>query len=101
MGSTRYSRLNAFQEFFGLLQVRKELLFFLKSSGMNAAPTSIQPDRMLQVQHFVIDKILNGTARHLRAIEDAANDNRVVRRIVVSEALSRGVPAPRHERSCQ
>ena len=54
---------------------------------------------MLQVQHLVIDNVLNSAPRHMGVIEDAAHDDGVVRRIVVAEGAARMVAAPGHLRA--
>src|ERR1700733_14512966 len=40
---------------------------------------------MLQVQHLVVDDVLHGVARYRDLIKDAADDNRIVGRIVMPE----------------
>ena len=40
--------------------------------------------RVVDVEHFVEDYVLNDTCRNVRRIERAADDDRVVRRIVVA-----------------
>lgn len=66
---------------------------------MYAAAAAIQSDGMFQVQHLMINEILNSAFWHVRAIKHTADYDRVVCRIVVSQALPRRVPAPRHQRA--
>ena len=53
------------------------------------------------MQHFVIDEIFDSASRYIGAIEDAADYDCVVRWIIVSQALSRRVMAPGHQRTGQ
>lgn len=46
------------------------------------------------MQHLVVDDVLHCVPRHSGMIEDAADNDRVVRRIVVPEAVSRSLAAP-------
>ena len=53
---------------------------------------------MPQVQHLMIDKVLNGIERDTRGIKDAADDNCVMRGIIVAQAPQGFVAAPGHLR---
>ena len=53
----------AFQEFLGFFELRKEFLFFPKGGRMHQAAAAAELDRMAQVQHLVIDEILDGKER--------------------------------------
>jgi hypothetical protein len=88
----------AFQEFLGFFELRKEFLFFPKGSRMHQATAAAELDRMPQVQHLMIDEIFNGKERDARGIENAADDDGVVRRIIVSQASQGLVAAPGHLR---
>ena len=55
---------------------------------MHASPASPQLDRMLQVQHLVEEDVFDGVARDARVVEDAADDDGVVRGVVVAEAAA-------------
>ncbi len=61
---------------------------------MHASPTPTQLDRVLQVQHFVVEDVFDRVARHARMVEDAADDDGVVGGVVVAEAAAGMVPAP-------
>jgi len=54
---------------------------------------------MTQVQHFMIDKVLDGIERDARGIENAADDDGVMRGIVVAQAAQGLVATPCHLRS--
>lgn len=90
--------LETLQKLFRSFQFWEKSLFFLKRLGMDTAAAPIQPHGMLEVQHFVINEIFDGTLWHFGAIEHATNHDGVVRRIVVPEALPGRVSAPRHKR---
>lgn len=79
-----------------LSEMREELFFGLELGGMNAAAAAAQFDRVLEVKHFVIDDVFDGVARNARMVEDTANDNGVVGRVVVPEAVARVILAPGH-----
>lgn len=61
---------------------------------MHASPTPTQLDRVLQVQHFVVENVFDRVARHAGMIEDTADDDGIVRGVVVAEAAAGLVPAP-------
>ena len=54
---------------------------------------------MLQVQHLVVDDVFEDIAGHARMVEDAADNDRIVRRIVVAEDAARLGLAPTHSRA--
>src|SRR5512146_2717326 len=54
---------------------------------------------MFQVQHLVIDEVFDGVFRDARMIENLADDDRVVRGVVVAEEIARVHTAPRHLRA--
>src|SRR5580700_3013425 len=61
---------------------------------MNAPPAPTQFDRVFQMQHLVKQDVFNGVSGHARVVEDAADHDGVVRRVVVPEAAASVVPAP-------
>ena len=65
---------------------------------MDQSSAAAQLDRMPQVQHLMIDKILNRKERNARRIKDAADDNGVMRGIVMAQASQSFVAAPGHLR---
>ena len=46
------------------------------------------------MQHLVEENVFDGVARHARMVEDAADDDGIVRRVVVAEAAAGVVAAP-------
>src|ERR1700726_2911977 len=58
----------------------KEMLagVHLKFRRVHAAPAPTQSHRMLQMQHLVVDDVLEHIGRHCDVIEDAADDDRIV-----------------------
>src|SRR5882762_5483498 len=93
-GETPVAPLNNAQEFVCLLQFRKVLFFCQKFGGMHASPAPPQLDRVLQVQHLMEQDVFDCVARHARMVEDAADHDGIVRRIVVAKAAAGVVPAP-------
>jgi len=61
---------------------------------MHASPAPPEFDRMLQVEHFVVEDVFDRISRHARVVEDAADDDCVVSGIVVAEAAASVVLAP-------
>ena len=49
---------------------------------------------MLQVQHLVVEDVLHRGAGNSGMIEDAADDDGIVRRIIMPKAISRAIAAP-------
>ena len=88
-----------FQHRFRSFQFRKEFFLLLKGFGVNASPAAVQPYWVLQVQHFVVHDVLNCVARHVRAIEDSADNDGVVCGIIMAEILTRGMTTPCHQRA--
>ena len=88
----------AFQELLSFFELRKEFLFFSKSSGMHEAAAAAELDGMPQVQHLMIDEIFDGIERDARGIENAADDDGIVRGIIVAQAAESLVAAPGHLR---
>ena len=56
----------------------------MEFAGVNAAPASTKPDRVLEMQHFVVNDVFDRITWYREMIEDAADDNGIVRRIVVA-----------------
>jgi len=67
---------------------------------VNAASAPPQSDRVLKVQHLVIDDVFHGTARDGEVVKDAADDDRIVRGIVMSENAASPGLAPAHAWPC-
>ncbi len=80
------------------LPLRKQLLLRIELRRVHAPPAAAQPYRMFQMQHLVINNVLNGEAGNRRVIENAADHNRIVRRIVVPQNPPRPRRAPAHAR---
>jgi hypothetical protein len=82
------------QEFARLLQFWKALFFRQKFARMHASPAPPQLDWVLQMQHLVEENVFDGVARHARVVEDAADDDGIMGRVVVTETAAGMVPAP-------
>ena len=65
---------------------------------MHQPPAAAQLDWMPQVQHLVINEIFNGIERDARGIKNAADDDGVMRGIVMAQAAQGLVAAPGHLR---
>src|SRR5437868_709342 len=86
------------QELPGVIQMRKKLFLGHKLRRMHTTPAAPEFDGMLQVEHLVINDVLNGVTGHPRMIEHPAHDDGVVRRIVMSQAVAGMITAPGHAR---
>ena len=66
---------------------------------MHASPAPSQFDRVLQMQHLVKQNVFDGVARHARMVEDTADHDGVVGRVVMPKAAAGMAPAPGKLRS--
>src|ERR1700730_17874819 len=61
---------------------------------MHAATSAASVHRMLQVQHLVVYEIFHGKSWSVGTVKNAADDDGVVRGIVVAERAARVMRAP-------
>ena len=61
---------------------------------MHTSPAALQLHRVLQVQHFVVEDVLDCVSGDARIVEDSADDDGVVGGVVVAEAAAGVVLAP-------
>ena len=61
---------------------------------MDAAAAGFDADGVLEVEHLVVEEILDGATRRVGAIEDAGDDDGVVGGVVVAEHAAGVVGAP-------
>src|SRR4029078_4031378 len=87
-GVLRRYLLQSFQELLGRTHFFKPLLFRLKLRRMYASASAAQFYRVLQMQHLVIDDVLNHISRNLGMIEHAAHHDGIVRRIIVAQPIA-------------
>ena len=69
---------------FGFVELGEEALFGLELAGVDAAAAGFDADGMLEVEHLVVEQILDRTTRRVRTVEDAADDDGVVGGVVVA-----------------
>jgi hypothetical protein len=86
--------LDALEVVFGGFEFGKEALFGLKFAGVNAPASGFDADGMLQVEHLVVEQVLDGAAGSIGAVEDAAHHNGVVSGIVVAQHAAGVVGTP-------
>jgi hypothetical protein len=72
----------------------EETLFGLEFAGVDAAAAGFDADGMFEVKHLVVEKVFDGAARSVRAIEDPADDDGVVGGVVVTEHAARVMGGP-------
>src|ERR1700674_4092239 len=82
------------QKLLGANEFGEQFFLFLKLPRVHASPTPTQLDRVLQVQHFVVENVFDGIARHAWVVEDTADYAGVGCRFVVAEAAAGMVLAP-------
>src|SRR5262249_28318290 len=87
-------RLQPFEERSRFGELRKEFFVGLELRGMEAAATPAQLHGMFQVQHFVVDDVLQRVTRNAAVIEDATDHDGIVRGIKVAEAVQGAAAAP-------
>jgi hypothetical protein len=63
---------------------------------MHGAAAAAKLDRMPQMQHLMIDEIFNGIERNARRVKNAADDDGVMRGIIVAQTSQGLVTAPGH-----
>jgi len=90
----RRAPLKPLDEGEGLGELRKARLLGFEFPRMNAAAQAPGPHRVFQVQHLVVEQVLDGITRAGRAVEDAAYHDGVVGGVVVAERTPGVVFAP-------
>ena len=83
-----------FQVGFGGFKFGKEPLFRLKLSRVDAATSGFDADGMLEVEHLVVEQVLDGAAGSIGAVEDPADHDGIVSGIVVAQHAPSVVGAP-------
>lgn len=78
----------------GFFEFGEEAFVGLKLAGVDAAATSLYPDRVLEVKHLVVEQVFDGAAWRVWAVEDAADHDGVVGGVVVAEHAAGVVRAP-------
>ena len=76
--------LEALEVGFGGFEFGEETRFGLELAGVNAAAAGFDADGVLEVEHLVVEEILDSAAGGIGAVEDAANDDSVVGSVVVA-----------------
>src|SRR5258708_2405258 len=78
----------------GLSQFWERFFFRHKLARVHASSAAPKFHGMLQMQHLVKHDVFDDEARHAGMIKDTADHDRVVRGIVVAEAIPGMVAAP-------
>lgn len=73
----------------------------MELAGVDAAAAGFDANGVLEVKHLVVEEVLDSTARRVGAVEDAADDDGVVGRIVVAEHASGVVGGPSERGAAQ
>jgi hypothetical protein len=87
-------RSEALEVGFGGVEFGEEALFGLELAGVDAAAAGFDADGVLEVEHLVVEEVLDGAAGGVGAVEDAADDDGVVGGVVVAEHAAGVVGGP-------
>jgi hypothetical protein len=79
---------------FCFFELGEETFFGLELAGVYAAATGFDADRVLEVEHLVVEEILDGAAGGVGTVEDAADDDGVVGGVVVAQHAAGVVRRP-------
>src|SRR5262252_3442025 len=93
------SGLEPHQESIGLGHTWEKFFLCLKLRRVDTATAAAQPHRVLQVEHLVVDDVVQNIARDGGMIEDSADDDGVVCWVVVAEYATGFRLAPTHSRT--
>jgi hypothetical protein len=77
-------RSEALEVGFGGVEFGEETLFGLELAGVYAAASGFDANGMLEVEHLVVEEVLDGAAWGVGAVEDAGDDDGVVGGVVVA-----------------
>ncbi|WP_188757731.1 hypothetical protein [Edaphobacter acidisoli] len=88
------SRLETLEVGFGFFELREETFFSLKFAGVHTTAAGFDANRMLEVEHLVIEQIFDGAAWRVGPVEDATDDDGVMRSVVVAEHAAGVMAAP-------
>jgi hypothetical protein len=86
--------LEALEVGFGGFELGEETFFGLELAGVNAAATGFDADGVLEVEHLVVEKVLDGATGGVWAVEDAADDDGVVGGVIVAKHAAGVVSGP-------
>jgi hypothetical protein len=101
LSRARADSSQAFQVRLRFFQFREEALFGLELAGVDTAAASLDAYGMLEVEHLVVQQILDRTTRGVGAVEDAADDDGVVSGVVVAKHAAGMMCAPRQGRAAK
>jgi hypothetical protein len=83
------------QEFLSGYDLWEEVFFCHELFRVHTPPAPPQPYRMLQMQHLVVEDVLDYITRHAPVVKYPADDDGIVRGIVMAEAVAGVLVAPR------
>jgi hypothetical protein len=87
--------LEALEVGLGGVEIGEEAFFGLELTGVNAAAAGFDADGVLEVEHLVVEEVLDGAAGSVGTVEDAGDDDGVVSGVVVAEHAAGVVSGPR------
>ena len=83
--SKPFELLEPFDKCHGFSQLRESCFICLELPGVDAAADTPHTDRVFEVEHLVVEQVLDGVTGAGGAIKDAADDDGVVGGVVVAE----------------
>ena len=78
------------------LYLGEQLFFCLKFRGVHTAPRTPQSHGMFQVQHLVVNDVIDRVLGNPGMVKNAADYDGIVGRIVVSQAVTLVIATPSH-----
>ena len=90
----RRSRLEKLEIGLSFVQLREEALFGLELARVDAAAARFDADGVLEVEHLMVQQVLDSTAGGVGPVEDAGDDDGVVGGVVMAEHAACSVGGP-------
>ena len=76
------------------IELGEETLLGLKLARVDATTAGFDADRVLEVEHLVVEEVFDGTSGRVGTVEDTGNDNGVMCGVVVAEHAAGVVGTP-------
>ena len=89
------------EELFDFSKLGEEFFFGLKLWRVDAPSATAKSYGVLEMEHLVIDDVLDRRPRHAGMVEDTAHHNGVMGGIIVAQMIAGTFAAPGHPGTCQ
>ena len=97
----REQALQTFDEGKGFRELREARFVGLEFGRVDAAAQAARLDGVLEVEHLVVEQVLDGVARAGGPVEDAADDDGIVGGVVMAERALGVMLAPGEVRAAK